>query len=106
MYVGQKKKEEEKNVEQKFHRDASYNFNMINDDKKGDSKSNDDYISRKKVVFNVDNNNNIPVRLRYKIKNSKDKMRILTDMEDPNYKKEEMNGRNQNLKRKRYLLFY
>ena len=54
MYVGQKKKDEEKNVEQKSHRGASYNFNMINDDKKGDSKSNDDYISRKKVVFNVD----------------------------------------------------
>ena len=70
---------------------------MTNDNKKSDSKSNDDYISRKKVVFNVDNNNNIPVRLRYKIKNSKDKIKILTDMEDPDYKKEEMNGRNQNL---------
>ena len=96
-YVGQKKKEEEKNVEQKFPKGASYNSNVTNDNKKSDSKSNDDYISRKKVVFNVDNNNNIPVRLRYKIKNSKDKIKILTDMEDPDYKKEEMNGRNQNL---------
>ena len=64
------------------------------------------FLGKKLFLMSIDNNNNIPVRLRYKIKNSKDKMRILTDMEDPNYKKEEMNRRNQNLKRKRYLLFY
>ena len=104
MYIGQKK-EEEKNVEQKFQRGGSYNSNMINnDDKKFGRNTNDEYISRngkKKVVFNIDNKNNMPVRLRYKIKNNKDNnIKISNDMKDQDYnknKKEEVNGRNKNL---------
>jgi hypothetical protein len=86
MYMNQNDKEEEKNVEQKFHRGVSYNSNITNnDDKKADSNANEDYISRneKRVGFNSDNKNNLPVRMRYKIaKNNKENIKKSMDMED------------------------
>jgi len=96
MYMNQINKEEEKNVEQKFHRGSSYNSNINNnDEKKIDSNANEDCISRN------DNKNNIPVRLRYKIaKNNKENLKKSVDMEDQddnNNNQEEVNGRNKKL---------
>ena len=102
MYINQNNKEEEKNVEQKFHRGVSYNSNISNnDDKKIDSNENEEFPSRneKRVGFNSDNKNNIPVRLRYKIaKNNNESIKKSIDMEDQddinNNNQEEVNGRN------------
>ena len=91
MYMNQINKEEEKNVEQKFHRGVSYNSNISNnDDKKIDSNENEELVSRneKKVGFNSDNKNNIPVRLRYKIaKNNNESIKKSIDMEEQDDKK-------------------
>jgi len=95
-------KEEEKNVESKFHRGASYNSNITNnDDKKIETNANEEFVSRneKRVGVNSDNKNNIPVRLRYKIaKNNKESIKKSIDMDDQddinNNNQEEVNGRN------------
>jgi hypothetical protein len=105
LFLSQKKKEEEKNIEQKYNRGSSYNSNLTNrNDKNIIKNTNDEYIPRnekKRVAFNVDNKINIPVRLRYKYSynNNKDCLKKSNDMEyrDYNKNKEEFNKRNENL---------
>ena len=105
MYMSPNNKEEEKNVEPKFHRGASYNSNITNnDDKKAETNSNEEYDSRngKRGGYNSDNKNNIPVRLRYKIaKNNKESIKKSIDMEEQddinNNNQGEFNGKNKKL---------